>query len=391
MQPEYPLEQRMAETTRRLETFRDGYGEQDAGRAFAADLANALVTHLPDAVASARRSGDAQALDVQFADAYLDTDDGGVLGRLLTEFGAHITPTDGSAPVPLSVGTMRGAFGASNIAQQDFPEGRFGMLPPGSMRVKDPGDSSQYLIAETEIEGVRLVIEGAGRDMSLARAMLLVRVDDAGDMPLPEQRVLARQSWTELFGREPQARPSAHHTQNVGDAMRRGDDDLLAATAAWQPSPKPGVEIMVTPTRLADQPKLAEPEAQIAAIDQLVTLTRRYEELVRHGRLTPDMASGTLSYGLSIVTEMMQMSPAEIARCQEALGDVLSYAEMVMAPSPSRAAVFAEQLGVNALQFQALTEDIRGTWELPPAHLSADTYAWINWTQPPSFADPSAN
>lgn len=390
-QPERPLEQRMVATTQRLETFRDNYGGQDVGRTFAADLANALVTHLPDSVAYARRAGEAQALDVQFADAYLDTDDSEVIGRLFAGFGAYLTPSDGGEPIPLSVGTMRGAFVADNVAQHELSESRFSALPAGSMRAVDPSDGHPYLVAETEVEGVRLVIEGAGHDTSLARVMLLMRVDDAGDMPLPELREPAQLSWAEFFGREPQIRPSKLHTQNVMEAMKSGDDELLAATSAWQPSPKPGTEIIVTPTQFAEQPKLAEAEAQAAAVDQLVTLARRHEELVRHGRLTPNIQSGTLSYGLSIVTEMMQMSPVEIARCQEALGDVLSYAEFVMLSSPAQATVFSEQLGVTEEQLQSLVGDIRGTWQLPSAHFTASTYNWVNWTQPPSFTDPSAN
>jgi hypothetical protein len=295
-------------------------------------------------------------------------------------FGAHATVNDeridadatSVSEIAANLQTPTHTLGKNDIVTHCIDQ-----LPSGSCLVLDPTGAAKVLVLETDIQGVRLLMDGGavtypGGGFRQIRPMLIIEV---GEDPLPYHGELEvvdiRKTWNEVHGRPPSKRMD--RTELEKSAMRdliKSEDEYSQAVSearlAWMPQAKDGDEIKVTPARLKEDPVIKDEEIQIKTVNKALTIAYRHLKDSQAGR---DISLvGQTMYSLSIMVEVLGMTAEEIVKDGEALATLTQYLkEMVFTTENTKGAIvvpspedFPE--GDPILELALSIED---TWDKP--------------------------
>lgn len=359
-----------------------------------------LKGQLDPAVERGQRWGNKLAMVIQFTDGQIPYHNT-FIDAYFKRFGAHISTLDGKR-LDVRSTSLAEVISLTPQVEFDYISGHLNEIPDGSFTVKDLSGRRGNLIVETDIEGVRLLLEGpalASQTLQGAiRPMLLVKIDDAPrlNLRLPEDEEAGRKftqiTFRELHGRETTGQPgrsglTGYEKQKWPPLLIGGsqeEQELAHAGLAWNMKVKSADKIMVTPTRLTEDPNLKTEQERLDTLKQALAMA--VDNLGLTSRDLGRPVVGVMTYGLVILAEVLKMTPEEITKDGEAMADLVEYLEEAAC---SRANPNA--LGHTNLigppppndPFTEVAKKIKETWEFPkntPFHNFPFMYQRINWT-----------
>ncbi len=336
------------------------------------------------------------ALVMQFADAYLHSPSDAEFASVFFEaFGAHANieekriETDATSVTEIANDKSLATY---YLKEDKYLGGVLDRLPQGSLMIYDSRGEKKDLIIETNIDGVRIIMDGSSitnpeSSFKTLRPMLIV---DLGKEPPPYHGELEkddpRKSWSEIHKREPIT------TQNILTAQKEARRNLLSenenermlaeAALAWVPSPKNGREIKVTPTTIKNNPAINK-EKRLDAIKDAINIANNHLRDSQKGLAEPLV--GATTYSLSIMLEALKMTPEEIMNDGEAISDLVEYLKQMSSRNPGI-------YGPSILQkpppegdpVYELALEIEDTWNIPDRELSPFMYQRVSWNRPPN-------
>jgi hypothetical protein len=382
----------------RRQQVMDTFGDIRMKLSLKSNLEKYWVDELQDgfdlAVSRAKKHGKTSAMVVQFADGALHYQpDAEFADIFLQQFGAHANLPDNSILNASSntIGIIASYPGLPkhNLDFQGWKSRD--SIPPGSLIISDDKGRSKYLVIETKIDGVRLLIDGSAvtspaggfRQM---RPMLLVEFGSADIPIIYEEPEPVRKTWMEVHGRSPN---NPNSGKSLGQRQwekemldPKGDEFIARAKGAWRAEPKSGDEIKVTPAKLKPNPILESEEARINAVDEAYTEAKRHAYYSERDKASKVV--GATAHGFAIMTEVLGMSADEISKDTEALADLVEYLRQVARATdgvlgPSSILPPAED-GNNLEELAALIDE---TWVLPQeiGMRGPFMYDRVNWNR----------
>ena len=313
--------------------------------------AKGLSEVMSHAVAQAHTQNSRYAIVPSIANAILgDEEQYMALAGLLDTFEAHYT--FGRTYTALS------PAGISKALNEDLPHTQvlFNLddMPAGSLLAFNPIDEKVYLVAETAIPGVRLILDGnmTGELASqVIRPSLLINVKDSDEACI-SMKFSRKVPWTELFHR-----PFHFYDQSAGT-----DFEL----PYWANSMEP----QVTPAQVRADALLSNHDDRIDAIETAANITLQYALAVEGGNIQPLVMPGKLLSSAKFISGTLRLRPSELMHYEEALADVVSLLEL-MATTPRESAQIVDALHVSQVKIRLLAHSIRRTWHLPPTSFTS--------------------
>jgi len=98
--------------------------------------------------------------------------------------------------------------------------------------------------------------------------------------------------------------------------------EAAAAAGAWEPVPKREAP-KITPPKLKEQPQLKTPEERINFIEKALDLAVEHMHKAEKGQV--QNVEGMKTYGLSVITETLGLTPDELVNDEGALSDLNEY------------------------------------------------------------------
>lgn len=330
------LEARKGEVKTRLDGFKVVAGDETTLSRYWVDD---LMKGVGDSIGRASKRGQRTAMVVQYADAMLSYGpdakyvDGylGALGAKAVFEDRIVEASIDNLPKILDDPELRKIKGdaLSGEAMNNLPE--------GSMLVTDEIGGNKYLILETDIEGVRLLLDGSITSKNvktgIIRAMLLIKIGNAKVSYYEPEIVDNRKTWSEVHGRKPGSQRRAgedYYEKELGKAAVENDDLGLAVREIgymWQGIPKSGEEIKVTPTKVKTKPALATEQERRDAVTQAYDMA--IDHLHNPKKYEGKEVVGATTAMLVNMTDVLGMTPWEIEKDGEALSDLLEYLKQV--------------------------------------------------------------
>lgn len=355
-----------------------------------------LAEDLGPAIKRARQHGDKEAFVIQFADALLhDPSDADFTTAFLQSFGAHATLGETREATHATAENISQIAKRRDLSrfQLSSPGGiGYNSLPEGSMLVLGSDGRVRDLVLETKIDGVRLVMDGTAvtnpdDSFSWLRVMLLVKTGNLPPLSQEETKKFEdpRKTWLEIHGREPgQTTGQKDLGRELLDKAAMAKSDLefgiAVAGASWIPEPKAGNEIMVTPTVLKERPALETEQRRIEAISQALNWAVEHRRLARKGRAVSVV--GQTEWSLSIITDVLGMTPEEIIKDGEAMADLLEYLKQsVVSTDKTKGPSDLFEPPPEGHPVMELVYEIEDTWELPRLQGLAQpfVYSRVSW------------
>lgn len=342
-----------------------------------------------------KKWGHPHTMVISFADAALHYEpDFEFADKFIKAFGAHISLKDEVIDIDPSNQTIIRVLSDEIALPRIQAKHGVGQLldnvPEGSFVVTDENGSDDYLVVETDIDGVKLVLEGSSirtpeSNWRMIRPMLLVKMADSQFMPLGEEKVIdPRKSWLEIHGREPgpTQKPMDYGQQIANQAILADEVDMAMAASAWVPEAKPGSEILVTPTTLKDNPVLDTDEKRMQYLSAAYLRAFNHFYQANKGEVEPLV--GNTMWQFHILSEVLGMYPQEVMKDGEALGTLVEYLEEVARATPGvygPSCLLPEAKEGNTLA--EMLNLIKDTWDFPDmsgfsAPMLSDR---VNWNQ----------
>lgn len=354
-----------------------------------------ITERFDTAVERGQRWGNRLTMIIQFADGQIPYDSP-FIDAYFEKFGAHISTSNGKR---LDVRTRSLSEAASSVPQLEFDylNEHLNEIPDGSFTVRDSKGWRGHFVVETDIEGIRLLLEGPaiGRNFQGAiRPMFLVKIDDAprSNLRLPEdeeaERKQAQRTFRELHGRDttPGASMTEHERQQFGSGLIQGsqeEQNVAHAALAWAMETKSADEIKVTPTKLKEDPSLKTEQERLEAVREALSMAVDNLRLQGQGLGRPVI--GAMTYGLAILTQVLKETPEEIIKDGEGLAGLVEYLEEAACSRVNPNALgHTDIIGPPPAgdPFTEIAKRIKDTWDFPKNTAFHDfpfMYQRINW------------
>ncbi len=358
------------------------------------------VHRFDQAVARGQRWGQRSAFVIQFSQVNIDYNRRFV-DTYFRKLGAHVTTPDGGR-LAVTGGSLPTIAASQNLPHMEIDVlsgDRMNKIPSGSLLVKSTSDR-EYLIVETDIEGVRIIMNGSAVDDPHSNVLLvspsfIVRIDDAPTLKikLPEdekaEKEVMRRTWREVHGRESgvnKAGITEHDRETWYPKLLKGTEEearVAEAGLAWGMKAKSAEKIKVTPTRIKEKPFLESEQDRIEALRQALNMAVDNLKRSRKGQGGRSVV-GMASYSLAIMTEVLGMTAKEIAKDGEAMSDLVEYLEEAACAVPGSYSVGHSSILGSPLPgdpFTEIAKEIKETWEFPESDMSNFPlmYKRIDW------------
>lgn len=330
------LEARKSEVKTRLEGFKAGAGDETTLSKYWVDD---LMGGFDAAVGRASKRGQKTAMVVQYADATLSFEpDAKFVDGYFKALGAKAVFEDRIVEASIdNLPEILDDYGLKKVDDDVLSGKAMNDLPDGSILITDEHGGNKYLVLETDIDGVRLLLDGSITSKSIKngiiRAMLLIKIGNAKVNYSEPEMVDDRKTWGEVHGRKPGRQRRAgedYYEKELGKAAVENDDLEFAVREIgymWQGIPKSGEEIKVTLTKVKTKPALATEEERKKAVEQAFDMA--IDHLHNPKKYEGKEVVGATTGMLVNMTEVLGMTAEEIEKDGEALSDLLEYLKQV--------------------------------------------------------------
>lgn len=302
-----------------------------------------LAENVDNSVQDAMISGFKKALIVQFDDAYLGKrNDAEYVNLFFSKLGVHVSFKENRSLDVNAVNVSKIVslpelltFEGSGILDETVQ-----LMPSGSLKISHKGQY-EYLVLETKIEGVRIIVEGtAVSDPEnyplVLRPMILLEIGNAS-VPIIsfEEEDYKKKTWEEIHGRDPRGNSQR---KTLGEriyeqAIEKGlcGEEMEAARDAggWVYKAKSADKILVTPAVLKKDPVLSTKEDRLTTVTRALKIAVGHQTLLHSGEDIPSSVIGITAQALSLVVDLFEMTPQEIMRDGEAMGVLVEYLKEV--------------------------------------------------------------